>query len=94
MSAGGAPGQEFSITSPAHGSSVRAFEPFTISARHDHPELVERVTYYLNGGYIGGATQPPYSITLVPEGVGQMQLTAIAETTMGSLSSTIVFTIQ
>lgn len=93
MMQGGA-GQKFLITTPVNGSQVRPYEPFTIAAQHPNPDMVRRVTYYLNGGYIGGAAQPPYTLAIVPEGVGAMQLTAIAETALGTESSTILFTIQ
>ncbi len=89
-----APVSGVAITSPPNMGVVRAFEPFTLSATHPHPEIVQRVSYYLNGGYIGAAVQPPYIVTLEPEGVGTMQLTAVAETTLGSETSTITFTIQ
>lgn len=84
----------FAITSPANMAAVRVFEPLILSASHAHPETVQRVTYYLNGGYVGAAVQSPYTITLVPEGVGIMQLTAVAETAAGTETSTIMFTIQ
>ena len=94
LGAPGAPASGFTITSPQNGGNVRVLEPFTLSASHPHPETVQRVMYYLNGGYLGGATQAPYTITLVPEGVGTMQLTAVAETVIGPETSTIMFTIQ
>lgn len=84
----------FLITSPTINSIVRAFEPLVLSASHAHPETVLRVLYYFNGGYVGASVQPPYALTLVPEGVGAIELTAIAETTSGSQTSTINFTIQ
>lgn len=84
----------FTITSPVWGAIARVFEPLTVSAAHPQPETVRRVIYYLNGGYVGASTQPPYPITIVPEGVGIMQLTAVAETTLGPQTSTAVFTIQ
>ncbi|OGG57943.1 hypothetical protein A2853_03390 [Candidatus Kaiserbacteria bacterium RIFCSPHIGHO2_01_FULL_55_17] len=88
----GMPG--LTITSPSSVTPVHVLEPFTITASHPHPEVVTRVMYYLNGGYIGGATQSPYALTLEPEGVGVMQLTAVAETMLGSETHTITFTIQ
>ncbi|MBI4080104.1 PBP1A family penicillin-binding protein [Candidatus Kaiserbacteria bacterium] len=87
-------GAGFTITSPSNNATVRAFEPLVFSASHQHPETVQRVVYYLNGGYVGAAVQPPYSITLMPEGVGSMQLTAVAETVIGTETSTVVFTIN
>ncbi|MBI2610634.1 transglycosylase domain-containing protein [Candidatus Kaiserbacteria bacterium] len=94
LGAPNAPPLGFIITSPPNTGVVRAFEPFTLSAMHPHPELVERVSYYLNGGYVGASVQAPYALTLVPEGTGAMQLTAVAETALGAETSTIMFTIQ
>ena len=84
----------FAIASPGNGAVVRLSEPLVLSAVHPRPETVARVAYYLNGGYIGAAAEPPYAITIEPEGTGAFRLTAVAETTGGNEESAISFTIQ
>ncbi|MDO8481884.1 MAG: PBP1A family penicillin-binding protein [bacterium] len=84
----------FAITSPQSGTIVSSFAPIAISASHPHPESVSRVSYYLNGGFIGAATQAPFTISIFSASHGPVTLRAVAESASGKEESTISFTIQ
>ena len=90
---GGAPGS-FRIISPAFGAALSALAPIILSVEHPQPETVRQVSYYVNNAYIGSSPQPPYSVAFVPQGVGSVQLRAVAETTTGTQETAITFTIQ
>lgn len=96
QSASGTPmsSTDFHIITPFMGSTVTSFSPIIISANHPRPEDVERVSYYLNGRYVGSAVQPPYSVAFIPEGAGVVELKAVAETGGRNEEATTMFTIQ
>lgn len=92
---GGTPtGAAFRILSPEAGSFVRLSMPMSITAFYPNPANVMQVTYMLNGIPIGTANQPPYAITHVPTSPGPQSLQAIVQTTMGTETTQIPFTVQ
>jgi membrane peptidoglycan carboxypeptidase len=91
---GGAPAAAFRILSPEAGSFVRLSMPMSITAYYPNPANVTQVTYMLNGIPIGTANQPPYAITHVPTSPGPQSLQAIVQTTMGTETTQIPFTVQ
>jgi len=84
----------FGITSPAPGSPLFAGQPLIVTAHYSQPENILRVSYYLNGSYVGAAASLPYAITIVPQGIGAATLRAVAETTSGTIEHTVAFTVQ
>jgi 1A family penicillin-binding protein len=76
------------------GSFVRLSMPMSITAYYPNPANVTQVTYMLNGIPIGTANQPPYAITHVPTSPGPQSLQAIVQTTMGTETTQIPFTVQ
>ncbi|OGG58461.1 hypothetical protein A2853_02070 [Candidatus Kaiserbacteria bacterium RIFCSPHIGHO2_01_FULL_55_17] len=84
----------FRIISPAFGATIPSLIPTILTAEHPQPETVSRVSYYINGSYLGSATQPPYSLAFVPGAFGSAQLKAVAETTSGNQETVITFTIR
>ncbi len=88
------PVSAFSITSPTPGTYVRVSMPMTITSSHPSPANVIQITYMLNGIPIGTATQPPYAVTHVPMSPGPASLQAVAQTTQGTETSQIPFTVQ
>ncbi|MEK7093385.1 MAG: penicillin-binding protein [Patescibacteria group bacterium] len=87
--------QGFQITSPAPSSYVPANTSIIFSSSYPSPQNVTKMTYFLNGAPIGTATQPPYTITYVPNSRGPSILQAMAALVNGGNDSTqINFTIQ
>jgi 1A family penicillin-binding protein len=87
-------GTGFRIVTPFMGSVVTTFSPIIISSDHPDPQNVSRISYYLNGNYIGSAVQPPYSVAFVPAASGAVELRAVAETEDGNEEARTFFTIQ
>ena len=85
---------QFSITSPANGAVAFPDQPLTLSSSHSQPEIVSRVSYYLDDVFVGAATEPPYAITLIPSESGQMTIRAVAETAQGNSESSVTVTVQ
>lgn len=56
----------FYIKTPAQGSSLPAGHPTTISVRYQNIN-VKSVKYYLNESFLGSVSNPPFSITVVPQ---------------------------
>ena len=54
-----------SITTPTTGAAVEAGAPLNIAVASAN--TLSRVDYYINDGYIGAATNPPFSIGIVPQ---------------------------
>ncbi len=84
----------FRILTPGPGSFVSVSQPMSITAYYPNPANVIQITYLLNGIPIGTATQPPYAITHVPTSPGPASLQAVAQTTMGTETSQVPFTVQ
>ncbi len=84
----------FQITSPASGTTLPSQDAVIMSASHPHPETVSRISYFINGVYIGAALQPPYTISYAPQTRGPVVLKAVADTTSGPQETSIAFTIQ
>jgi len=87
-------GGSLRILSPPLGAAVSSFTPIILSAYHPNPAQVSRISYFLNGVYVGASIQPPYQVSLIPQTRGPSQLKAVAETTHGPEESTVSFTIQ
>ncbi len=84
----------FKITSPQSGTSVSSFFPVVFSVFYPQPEKILRVSYYLNGVFIGAKMSPPYALSLVPTERGPSLLRAVAESPSGNEERTLSFTIQ
>jgi len=67
-----------SITAPAAGSSYKVGTVIPISATATDDGTVTEVDFFANGGTIGRATAPPYSINWTPNAGGNYTITAIA----------------
>ncbi len=88
------PTAAFHILTPEPGSFVHVSMPMSITAYYPNPANVIQITYMLNGIPIGTATQPPYAITHVPTSPGPASLQAIVQTTVGTETSQVPFTVQ
>ncbi len=87
-------GSAFRILTPEAGGYVGVGRPMSITAYYPNPVNVVQVTYMLNGAPIGTASQPPYAITYVPTSPGPASLQAVAQTTTGTETSQVPFTVQ
>jgi len=79
----------FSITSPAPGSVSRIGEPLQVSVFVAPEAQVSRVSFFLNGGLVGVANQPPFSFSFAPEGGGPLQLSAVFDTPSGPVERSV-----
>lgn len=93
LHAGGQAGG-FSITSPQSGTSVPSLTPIIIAVSHPRPESVFRISYYLNGVFVGASEKAPFTISTLPASHGPAILRAVAESASGSEEKTNYFTIQ
>ncbi len=84
----------FKVLTPEAGSFVQVSRAMTISAYYPNPANVLQITYLINGIPIGTATQPPYAVTHVPTISGPSSLQAVVQTTTGTETSQIPFTVQ
>ena len=84
----------FRIIAPSLGAIVPVLSPMIFSAYHPRPDAVSRVSYYVNGTYVGVSTQFPYSVPFIPQTRGIVQLKAVAETAAGNEEGLSVFTVQ
>ncbi|HXK39174.1 MAG TPA: PBP1A family penicillin-binding protein [Candidatus Paceibacterota bacterium] len=84
----------FFITSPQSGITVPSFASIVIAVAHSRPESISKVSYYLNGVFIGASTQAPFTISTFPASHGPVTLRAVAESASGSEEKTTSFTIQ
>ena len=87
-------GDRFRIIAPSLGAIVPVSSPMIFSAYHPRPDAVSRVSYYVNGSYVGVSAQFPYSVPFIPQTRGMVQLKAIAETAAGNEESLSVFSVQ
>ncbi len=91
---GPSPVSGFRILTPEPGAFVGVGRPMSITSYYPNPGNVIQITYMLNGIPIGTASQPPYAITHVPTSPGPSSIQAIAQTTTGTETSQVPFTVQ
>lgn len=84
----------FSFLSPVGGSFVPWGVSITASVSLPQNSQVLQVSYFLNGGLVGVAAQPPYSLSLRPDTHGPSTLRAVALTTSGTMETSVSFTVQ
>lgn len=84
----------FHILTPEPGGYAGVSRPMSITAYYPNPANVIQITYMLNGIPIGTATQPPYAITHVPTSPGPASIQAVAQTTLGTETTQVPFTVQ
>jgi len=81
------------ITSPVNGASTTLGGSFALTADADDTDgTVALVEYFANGGKVGQATAPPYSLTWVPAAVGIYVLTARATDNLGAMTTSAPIT--
>ena len=81
------------IISPIHGSSVALNQPFTATAMSNETENILRVSYYLNGNYVGESDSAPFSLSIVPKEVGTATLHAVTESPLGNSEASITISV-
>lgn len=84
----------FRILTPEAGGHVGVARPMSITSYYPIPANVVQITYLLNGIPIGTATQPPYAVTHVPTSPGPANVQAVAQTTLGTETTQVPFTVQ
>jgi hypothetical protein len=87
-------GPQFRITYPQNGSSLLSGSLLTVTTSHTQPESVTKVAFYLNGTYLGGSTRPPFSLSILPTSKGRSTIRAVAESQLGTVEDTIVFSVE
>jgi 1A family penicillin-binding protein len=88
-------GGEFFISTPTAGTVVPFYQPLVFSAQNNSGQSIANVTYYMDGQLVGSSTAPPYTVTVMPNSHGPVQLRAVALLDSGAtLEQTITFTIQ
>jgi membrane peptidoglycan carboxypeptidase len=84
----------FAITSPVAGAFVSSSQALTLTATHPEPQNVMRISYYVNGTFVGASSIPPYSVSIQPNSFGPAQIKAVADTPLGQQEAAIGVTIQ
>ena len=83
------------IINPKNNSQVISGIPVNISINYPNNMNIVKVEYYLNSVFIGASTNHPYSISIIPQSVGNQSIKAIAYTKMnGVYADSIVFTVR
>lgn len=93
----GAPGTSpsgFMITSPQAGTVVPSSAALTLSAAHPEPASVARVSYYVNGVFIGASATAPFTVTTLLQTRGPAQILAVADTASGPQEASISVIVQ
>ena len=88
------PGGSFIITAPQDGAVVSGENAIAISVFHPNPASVNRISYYLNDAPIGESAAAPFSLSFSSPVRGSATLRAVAESSSGSETRVISFTIQ
>jgi len=84
----------FLVTSPQNGSFHPVGALLTISVQQPVGNPLRKVSYYLNGDYMGATNQAPFSMSVVPTILGPIRIQAVAESVQGVLQATTVVTVQ
>jgi membrane peptidoglycan carboxypeptidase len=84
----------FLITSPAQNGVVPWGLAFNASVTYPTDMQIINVSYYLNGGLVAVANQPPFSVLINPQQHGVETLRAVATTPTGSVEAQSVFSVQ
>lgn len=86
--------QGFSITTPPQNSTHQVNTLLTITVSEPTGNPLRKVSYYLNGVFIGGSDRTPFSISVVPSTPGSVRIQAVAESVKGVLQTTSVVHVQ
>lgn len=82
-----------SVTAPTSNSAVLQNQPFIATISHSELENVLRVSYYLDGAYVGSSETPPFSSPpIVVRKGGIAVILAVAESPLGNTQSAVTFT--
>ena len=81
-----------SLVSPSDGAQFASFTPMTLSATTSGGD-VSSVAFYVNGALIGTATSSPYGINWPGAADGTYQVSAVASSTAGQLTTSSVATV-
>lgn len=84
----------FAIASPGEGEVLPIGTNVRVAVEYLNTMNVSRVTYYLNGNSIGVANQAPFEFSFPANFVGQATLRAVADTPVGAIEDTVVFSTQ
>lgn len=82
------------LLSPRSGQYYPWGLPIAASVSVPPGVSLSSVTYYADGVALGSSTQPPYTTSFSPSRRGPMVLRAVAETSAGSLESSVTFVVQ
>lgn len=84
----------FEFLSPARGSLTLWGVPINASVSTPPGVQISKVSYFLNGGLVGTSVIPPFSIQFSPDQHGPAVLRAVAESSVGTLETSTMFTAQ
>ena len=83
------------ITHPQSGSTHVIGSPIQIRVNAPSTLNLESVEYYLNGSFMGGSNQAPFSLTIVPQITGQHTLRAVGRAGFaGTHESQVTFIVR
>ncbi|MBI5470497.1 transglycosylase domain-containing protein [Candidatus Kaiserbacteria bacterium] len=84
----------FSITSPATGAIIPWSGAIPVTVAYPAGMQILQVTYFLNGSLAGSSIQPPFAVSVTPNGHGPTTIRAVAATALGSVENSVTFTVQ
>lgn len=84
----------FMISSPQDGQYYPWGVPVTATVSYPSSLSVTSVSYFVDGGLLGTATQPPFSVRFNPGRHGPTVIRAIAQTSQGQIETTTTFSVQ